>query len=1173
MGKHHNFLIFLSCILILGAASSASGRIRVLSAGDGLVLDEISPGLLRLELETGSVRIESSIRRDRPVSLVEVDDYPHTRTAEPGRPELPVKALLLEVPVDSAVELELDSVESHRVPVGHIAPAPYPPNLSVSTWQSPGNRTSGEDAADPDVYQRDAYYPERIAEVEDLGILRGRRLVRLCLAPVRCNPAEGLLEINDRIAVSLRLVKRDSTESRGAYISMSRQGLPFPGYGTLDSLKVSVSEDGIYAIDYAALEGQGIDMGSLDPDLLRLYHRGEEAAVYVTAAGGPGGFGPDDKLLFYGEKNTTEFSNTEVYWLVLGDASGLRMEERNGTVTGTGVSQPSFLHTHHAEKNIGYQTDIALGDGEDNWFWGNIVSPWEFSYPTSLAGLAATTDDVEVTVVVYGFSDFLIQPDHHAIVYLNGTEIIDVTFDGRVEQVLEATVSQSVLVEGENDLSIYLPGVPGTPYDSMLLNYYDITFHKTYAAESDSLVFRASIPHERSLINVDGYSATDLYVFDITDPADPARILNSETLPSGGGYLLRFEDDVVLDNTYIALSSARFLSPDQIVFDIPSSLTDTARQADYLIIAYEDFIAPIGTLASWREAQGLAVDLIDVADIYDEFSYGNLDPEAIRDFLAFAYHEWEAPAPEFALLVGDGSFDYKDYGGFTALGEMNYVPPKLLQAGIVKTVVDNFFAYVDGDDHLADLYLGRFPAKTAAQVEAMVDKVIAYESTPDPDLFNTTVLMVASREAEFVQAGDQLIEEYLCPPHQGQRIYQSVLGSGTTQAIIDGVDAGALLVNYRGHGSVFLWADLLATMIFHESDVDRLDNFDLYPIFFSSTCMDGYFANPFLYSVGEELLRTADKGSVAGFHSTGYASDPLTFTLNQGFFESLFNDNERVLGPAVRSAYIHYYESHSAPDPVDYSVLLGDPALRIPQGIIDTDGDGLPDTEDNCPDDPDPDQENLDGDCLGDACDPDIDGDGLLNEEDNCPAFFNPGQEDGDGDDAGDGCDNCPADYNPGQEDLDGDGAGDLCDDDADGDGYLGSVDDCDDADPAVNPGAEEICDNGIDDDCDGLTDGEDPECVVEFTLTLDASYGSGILGLDFTLGLPEPATWVNYLVLTDPTVQLIPLWTAPLPVIDPPFYLPISFPFPSLGMVGIWTGLFTAGGPQAIQLAWVETG
>lgn len=124
-------------------------------------------------------------------------------------------------------------------------------------------------------------------------------------------------------------------------------------------------------------------------------------------------------------------------------------------------------------------------------------------------------------------------------------------------------------------------------------------------------------------------------------------------------------------------------------------------------------------------------------------------------------------------------------------------------------------------------------------------------------------------------------------------------------------------------------------------------------------------------------------------------------------------------------------------------------------GVTDSDGDGVPDQGDNCPEDENPGQEDTDGDGIGDACDDanggtdpdpdpdtDTDGDGVPDGEDNCPDT--PADE---ADEDGDGCgdvtqDNCP-DTNNDQTDSDGDGVGDACDGcpddaaetDADGDG------------------------------------------------------------------------------------------------------------------------------------------
>ena len=154
---------------------------------------------------------------------------------------------------------------------------------------------------------------------------------------------------------------------------------------------------------------------------------------------------------------------------------------------------------------------------------------------------------------------------------------------------------------------------------------------------------------------------------------------------------------------------------------------------------------------------------------------------------------------------------------------------------------------------------------------------------------------------------------------------------------------------------------------------------------------------------------------------------------------------------------------------------------------LDSDLDAVPDTLDNCPQVPNPNQLDSDGDRLGDVCDDDLDNDNIANDLDNCPWVANTGQLDSDGDGEGDACDgdtdgdgilnaadNCPSAHNPDQSDLDNDTLGDKCDEDDDQDGLLDPVDNCPRV-PNTNQldndgdGQGDLCD--LDDDNDSVAD------------------------------------------------------------------------------------------------------
>ena len=275
-----------------------------------------------------------------------------------------------------------------------------------------------------------------------------------------------------------------------------------------------------------------------------------------------------------------------------------------------------------------------------------------------------------------------------------------------------------------------------------------------------------------------------------------------------------------------ATPDAGLLVPRVIVLDTAPAapLQSTANDADYIAIVHRSLWTAIDPLLARRAnpttGDGFRVAKVDVQDIYDEFSFGRVDPEAIRTFLAYAYHNWNhgAAAPQYVLLVGDGHYDFTGVSGTTLL---NLIPPYLLDIDpwLGETAADNRFASVDPpedgeEDYLPDMHIGRIPAQTPANVTDVVAKILAYETAAQPDDWQRRVVFVADNCADGAGDFHALTDESrlycaagpLRRPHDLLResgrvsAEQLQLGEDMRTAIKGAFNNQALYLQWFGHG-------------------------------------------------------------------------------------------------------------------------------------------------------------------------------------------------------------------------------------------------------------------------------------------------------------------------------------------------------------------------------------
>jgi hypothetical protein len=685
-----------------------------------------------------------------------------------------------------------------------------------------------------------------------------------------------------------------------------------------DTVRIAVNQSGLYYVDaseIAAVMGQSINTvtGWIKQKALILSNQGQMVS-WLAAAGNVG-------IYFYGEAIESIYTNGNVYIITQRKAgAGLTMQVVKGKGPYPGSGYETFTETIHVEEDHYALTALFDDPQADYWLWDYIIADYPSKTFHISADGVASAGTATLKVHLQGVTDTDSAPDHHVEVSLNGTSIGEGYWDGASAHELVCTFDQYLLYEEDNTIEVTGLLDTGAPYSVFYVDSFDLTYERYYQAVGDRALVRGD---GNNVIIIDGFTTGDIYVFELSDPKRP-ELIAASTVDNGapdGSYRVSFTP-AAPDEPYLALSLVAASTPVSVTPDTPSKLKRKTNRADYLVIAPSELKQVAVRLAGYRQSRGLDTMVVELQDIYDEFNYGLSSPEAIWDFLSYAYRKWRK-APRYVVLAGEGTYDYKDNQGY---GD-NLLPVLMVATPHGLFASDNWFVDVVGDDGVPEMAIGRLPVVTSLELDALIDKIIAYESTGGS--WRDHVLMVADGPddgGEF-PADSDVVAALLPPQYTAKKIYLSEHTTGEARQLVqDGINDGALLLNYIGHAGL----DRLAQEgMLRSSDVDTFVNGYKLPVVTAMTCVAGRFAIPGLDSLGELLVLHEGGGAIATWAPTGFSLNALAVILDTSFFSTAFVDGENILGEVVLKALVDYAGAGKPVYMLDIYNLLGDPALEM----------------------------------------------------------------------------------------------------------------------------------------------------------------------------------------------------------------------------------------------------
>ncbi|HMS64979.1 MAG TPA: type IX secretion system sortase PorU [Ignavibacteria bacterium] len=871
---------------------------------------------------------------------------------------------------------------------------------------------------DSKAYSINKYMPENISGITEAGIIRNKNLGYLSIFPLQYNPATNTIRkysyirvrisFGDNPVYSNKSLSNEEREffreialnsntaanwSTNEFNGISDSPVQNSVLATGEFYKIEIKESGIYKLDKNYLQSNSINVSSIDPRTIKIYGNGGselpynnsivspvdpvENRIYIEGEG-DGRFDNNDYVLFYGrspnewvyENNARTFSHkinnyskSNYYWITFGGSNGKRIETLNSPNQSGLNPISSFKDRFFEEPDVN-----NLGSTGLLWVSQRIGLNEAYSFNKELKGYV-TGSDVNFRFR-FGCGSSYPASAIFRLEDLNSNFLLNQSVQGvsgfsKINLVYLANNQYGVyypLSPGKNSINFKasLPASNGNTSNSTgYYDYYECLYDRSFIADNNQLRFNSPDTNATVEFRISNFNSSDVKIFEISDQ-DNINLINPISYSNSQ---LTFQSNIVSGNPkeYYTIGGDNFKTPVSVSSRVPNQNLkgQLADGASFIIISPKEFISAANRLKAHREKPGvnyIKTAVVDIEDIYNEFSGGMQDPIAVRNFLKYSFNNW-TERPVYVFFMGDGSYDYKNIYNLYNSGIKNWLPPieknSQYSDDVESYCSDDFFLEINENytnpigGSTPDFASGRVCVNSLNEANIAVDKIFAYEDAQYFDKWKNTNMYVGDDgwTTEQVTGGEGNLHTQQCedvaqdhsPSHiKKEKIYivsypteitpQGRRKPGANTDIIDGWNEGRLVINYTGHGSVDLWAH--EHIFVRQVSIPLLNNKNKYPFLTIASCDLARWDDPFLLSAGEQLVNLQDKGAigVAAAVRPVYATENAIF--NNLLYDNMYKEDTLNLKLRLGKAMYNVKQSRRTDNDLKFA-LVCDPTVRL----------------------------------------------------------------------------------------------------------------------------------------------------------------------------------------------------------------------------------------------------